>query len=398
MDDKISPMRLLGKVAGFFFLSRFFVAIYVYYGNALFHFIPSKRFFLGLPNLWLNPWTLYDSEWYLRIAAYGYESVTTAFFPLYAWLLSLAGPEDVRMALWGVAISNGCFFAGLYFLYRLTAIDFNEKVANRAVFLLAFFPTTAFFSAVYTESLFLLLSVLSFYFVRKKRWLQAGFLAGLAGLTRNSGWILFVMLAIEYIHHLKASSRRFRWQEVFLIFLPLLAFLGVLGYFALKFRTFSAGFESQEYFYRSWSWPWAMIQLDIGTLWGILEKLGDLGEPLNGGGAFFFFSLNVLYLVNAVLPFIALGLVLRFRNCLPLSYAVYIVLILTMHLFYARVIFPYTAGTMRYLMVTFPFIQLMAKGSGEFDARPAIRILGISLYMGLFVISCIAFGYKFFLG
>jgi Gpi18-like mannosyltransferase len=361
--------------------------------------MPSERFFLGLPNPWLNPWTLYDSEWYLRIAARGYESVTTAFFPLYAWLLSLAGPDNIRMALWGMAISNSCFFATLYFFYRLTVIDFDEKVAGRAVFLLAFFPTTAFFSAVYTESLFLLLTVLSFYLVRKRQWVQAGFLAGLAGLTRNSGWILFVMLAIEYVRYLKTASRRSRWREALSILLPLLAFLGILGYFALKFRSLSAGFESQEYFYRSWSWPWAMIQLDLSTLWRILEELlGDVGEPLNWGGFVFFLSLNSLYFINTVLPVFALALVLRYRKCLPLSYAVYIFLILAMHLFYARVVFPYTAGTMRYLMVTFPFVQLVAKSLDRFDSNSIFRNSTISIFAVLLVISSIAFGYKFFLG
>ena len=399
LKNRAKSLNLAGKIFGSFLISRLFIAIFVYHGDALHPFIATKRaWYSGVFNPWLCPWTLWDSQWYLRIAAYGYESITTAFFPLYPWLLSWAGPDEIPIAFWGILLSNVCFLFALYFLHRLTAIDFDEKTADWTIFLLAFFPTTAFFSAVYTESLFLLLSILSFYCVRKQRWIEAGLFAGLAGLTRNSGWILFIMLSIEYARFLKMAQRNLKWLEIFSIFLPLFSFLGVMGYFALEFRSVTAGLESQEYFYRSWSWPWEALFADFNSFWLIFQELGENLGRSYWGNIIFEISLETVSFLNPLIPFLALVLLVEYRKTLPLSYAVYILLILSMHLFHARVLFPHSAGTTRYLMATFPFIQLMGKHLGGYAWDPAKRIVAISIYGWLLVVTCFAFGYKFFLG
>lgn len=398
---KTGPAALssMGKIIGSFLVSRLFIAIFVYHGDVLHPFITTKRaWYSGVFNPWLCPWTLWDSQWYLRIAAHGYESITTAFFPLYPWLLSWAGPSEIRMAVWGVLVSNTCFLFALYFLYRLTSIDFDEKTAERAVFLLAFFPTTAFFSAVYTESLFLLLSVAAFYCVRKQRWPVAGLLAGLAGLTRNSGWILFVMLGIEYTRFLKTARQSPRWLEIFFLSLPLLAFWGVMGYFALEFRSATAGLESQEYYYRSWSWPWEALHSDFNSFWGIFQTLGEALGGSNWRSVFFEISLSAISFFDFFMPFLVLALLIQHRKILPLSYAVYILLIMSIHLFHARFLFPRTAGTLRYLMVTFPFVQLLGRHLGRYEWGPTARIVVVSIYGWLLVVACFAFGYKLFLG
>ena len=71
-------------------------------------------------------------------------------------------------------------------------------LAALVVLLLLLFPTSIFFNAVYTESLFLLLSVASVYFIRKGRYREAGILGFLAALTRVTGVLLFVLAAVEF--------------------------------------------------------------------------------------------------------------------------------------------------------------------------------------------------------
>jgi hypothetical protein len=390
---------LLGRVFCLFLISRLFLSIFVYLGDVLRpSCFPNTHFYPGVLNCWVNPWTLWDSEWFLQIATHGYQASTTAFFPLYPFLLSWAAPDEIKMAVWGVALSNSCFLFALYFFYRLTALDYDEKTAASSVFLLAFFPTTAFFSAVYTESLFLLLSVWAFYCARKQSWILAGLLAGLAGLTRNSGWILCLMLGIEYVQYLRCKEKNIRWGEVLSLLLPFLTFAGTIGFFAWKFHSLTAGLDSQEYFYRSWSWPWTLIRIDLFSFWRGFGEIFALKESLNIRYVLFNMSISAINFLDCLVPLAALTLLAKYRKILPFSYAIYIVLVLSMHLFYGKIAFPHTAGTLRYLMVTFPFIQLLGKWAQRFESNACGRMLALSFYGWLLVVASFAFGYKLFLG
>src|SRR5262245_17225291 len=80
-----------------FLLSRVWVALFVYLGHARRPFLaPVLGGWEGVANWWLNPWTTYDSQWFLRIATTGYEPLTASFFPLYSLLLKPTGPDPVR--------------------------------------------------------------------------------------------------------------------------------------------------------------------------------------------------------------------------------------------------------------------------------------------------------------
>ena len=54
-------------------------------------------------------------------------------------------------------------------LHRLAALELGERDARGTVLLVAFVPTAVFFSAVYSESLFLLVSVGAFLAARHGR-------------------------------------------------------------------------------------------------------------------------------------------------------------------------------------------------------------------------------------
>ena len=72
-------------------------------------------------------------------------------------------------------------------LYRLTLDRLGEDVARHTVLFLAVAPTSLFFGAVYSESLFLLLTVATFLAAERGRFWQAGAVGGLALLTRSAG-------------------------------------------------------------------------------------------------------------------------------------------------------------------------------------------------------------------
>ena len=71
----------------------------------------------------------------------------------------------------------------------------NRDQAEQAVLLTAIFPFSFFFGLVYTESLFLLLTVLSFYGFRTRHWLLGGIAGALATATRVNGILMLPALA-----------------------------------------------------------------------------------------------------------------------------------------------------------------------------------------------------------
>src|SRR5207247_8258249 len=67
--------------------------------------------------------------------------------------------------------------------------------AERAALLTAIFPFSFFFGAVYTESTFLLFTVLTFHCFRTRRWAAAGVCGAIAAATRVTGILMWPALA-----------------------------------------------------------------------------------------------------------------------------------------------------------------------------------------------------------
>lgn len=171
-----------------------------------------------LANAVVGPLARWDSVWYLTIAhsGYGGNLNRTAFFPLYPALIHVFGAVVRSDLVAGVLISLVCFGIGLELLRRLVRLDFSARVAAATVVLVAFSPMSFFFSAVYTESLFLALSVGAIYAARRERWWLAGVLGLFAALSRNSGVILIVPLAVIYLYgpRADATAPRTRWARM----------------------------------------------------------------------------------------------------------------------------------------------------------------------------------------
>jgi hypothetical protein len=88
------------------------------------------------------------------------------------------------------------------------ALDFDDRVATRAVVYLSLFPTSFFLQAVYTEALFLLLSLACFFWAREGRWRLSGLAGLLAALTRSTGVLLVIPMAVYYFQERGWRLRR----------------------------------------------------------------------------------------------------------------------------------------------------------------------------------------------
>jgi Gpi18-like mannosyltransferase len=147
----------------------------------------------------LNIFARWDAVHYLEIARSGYHGADLAFFPLYPFLIRIGGWLLGSDVVAGLLVANIAFLFALYFLYRIAEAQFDSNVAARAALYLAIFPTAFFFVSLYSESLFLALTLAMFYALREQKWLIAGFVGGLAALTRVEGVLLVVCYIVEVL-------------------------------------------------------------------------------------------------------------------------------------------------------------------------------------------------------
>jgi mannosyltransferase PIG-V len=156
------------------------------------------------PNELANLMARWDTAFYHSIATDGYSWDRAAFlhqnvvfFPLYPLLMRWGGAlVGGHPLLAGAVISQVAFGLAMVVLYRLAAIDVGEAGAWPVVLLVATFPYALFFSVVYTESLFLLLTVGAFYAMRRGYLVWAALCGFAAGLTRPNGFWLAIPLAL----------------------------------------------------------------------------------------------------------------------------------------------------------------------------------------------------------
>lgn len=144
-------------------------------------------------------WARWDSYWFIDIARNGYDAheQAAAFYPLYPALLALVGRAfGGHYVLAGLLLSLVASAAAFVLLHRLGHAVVGPEAAFRTVLLLAVFPTSFFLSAVYGESLFLLLAVATFLLAERGRLLEASVVVGLALLTRPTGFALIPPLAL----------------------------------------------------------------------------------------------------------------------------------------------------------------------------------------------------------
>jgi hypothetical protein len=163
------------------------------------------------PSPFWDAFIRYDSGWYYQIARNGYGFVAggpsvgvgkagkIAFFPLYPILMRYAGrllgPGASDIYLGGILVAWTSFALAMVALFYLSRHELPPDRAERAVLLTAVFPFAFFFGLVYTESLFLLLTVLSFYGFRTRRWWLGGAAGALATATRVNGILMLPALA-----------------------------------------------------------------------------------------------------------------------------------------------------------------------------------------------------------
>ena len=217
-----------------------------------------------------------DAVWYLRLADEGWstDDASAAFFPLYpltvraaAWIL----PGDELLA--ALLVSNLAFLGALLALFALTAEAFGERIARRAIVVAAIFPTSFFFLAPYTESLFLALSILAFREARHDRWGRVAVFGALAALTRSVGILLVPALLIEAIRGRTGGDRgRAGGGRAFAARVAGAAAIALgplcwLGWWGIVHGNWLAPLDAQRHWGRELQPPWVSLGRAVEFAW-----------------------------------------------------------------------------------------------------------------------------------
>jgi hypothetical protein len=355
------------------------------------------RGFGWLGDLLAAPAARWDASWYLVIAHYGYRpdlgaftAPRTAFFPLYPLGLTAVSWLGAPAVLAGVIVSLLAFALALYGLHRLTTLELGRAgvlraargsgdVARLAVMLTAFAPMAFYFSAVYSESLYLALSVGVFWFARQGRWMWVGVLGALAGATRSTGLVLALPALMLYLYgpredrpaELAADSRRvlLRWLRPRYRLRRDVLWLGLIGagvalyagYLGLSGGDGLSPFHAQQVWGRHFAGPYVGIWDGLRAAFEGLRQLlsfqrQHLYFPIASGDPFVSAGHNLMLLAFLVAALLGIVGVLR---RLPLAYGAYVLAALALPLSY-----PVSAQPLmslpRFLLVLFPLTMWLA--------------------------------------
>jgi hypothetical protein len=262
-----------------------------------------------------------DAVYYLDVASHGFVHArpqNLAFFPLYPSLIRVLGFFIGSNVVAGALISIVAFALALVLLHRLAELELGHRAADATVLLLAFAPLSFFFTAIYTESLFLLLSVGSVLAARRERWALAGVLGGLATLTRVTGILLIVPLAIMRLHGRRQLDRQLLWT-----LFPLAALGTYLAILAVNGFSWLAPFRAEAFWGRVNAGPIVGIASALVTAVkagaGIIHNGQPLFRPTYGGPLTPDAETILLLCVLAI----AIAFLVSCFRRLPVAYAAY---------------------------------------------------------------------------
>jgi len=158
--------------------------------------------------------TQWDGQHYYSIAYSGYESFpchednslicgNVGWFPLYPMVGRVVGKV---LSIFGVGFNWALpvtsllsLWVALLFLFYMVKSRFDRKSAIYTIVALLLFPSSFYYATAFPYSLFLLLSLMVFFFFERRSYLLASVPAGLLTITYPSGiviilpilWILF---------------------------------------------------------------------------------------------------------------------------------------------------------------------------------------------------------------
>ncbi|HXA55151.1 MAG TPA: mannosyltransferase family protein, partial [Solirubrobacteraceae bacterium] len=388
-----------------------------------------------LGDLLAAPVARWDAVWYLVIAHYGYRpelaafgtAPRTAFFPLYPLGVRAISELGAPPILAGVAISLAALAAALYGIHRLCTLELDRltglrnarsrptggldaeghpagqsahraDVARLAVLATALAPMAFFLSAVYSEALYLALSVGVFWCARNGRWAWTGVLGALASTTRSAGLVLVVPILVLYLYGPREDRApgfqevawwrpRYRPRRDVLWVAALPAAVGAyMAYLALKGGSALMPFHAQAAWNRHFAGPYVAVWDGARAAFDGVRQLLSFQRAhvyfkVAGGSPFVDAGHNLMLFAFLLA---AVPMVVGVLHRLPFAYGAYVLAALALPLSYPVAPQP-LMSLPRFEVVLFPLAMWLGAWLAE---RPRARLptlVGMALLMALFV-------------
>lgn len=275
---------------------------------------------------WMYRW---DGSHYLSISVNGYDFVNhqQAFFPLWPILVKFFSQFRVSIAestyILSFFLSGGVFIL----FYLLTKKMIGADIGKRALICFAAFPSTMFLHSGYTESLYLFLTLFSFYAFEKKYYLLSALSAGFASATRIVG---ISLSALQLFSDVKF------YRKIFYFLISLLGLIGYMTYLQITINDPLAFLKAHE----SWGrYPTILPSALFEYTFKLIE-----------GKAFINLSSNFIDWITALITPIFLVAVYK---KLGWNYFIYSVIVYCMALFSGAFY-----GMIRAVLVAFPIFMV----------------------------------------
>jgi hypothetical protein len=301
-----------------------------------------------------NGFFRWDAGWYSQIARNGYsfkpgKPSSVAFYPLFPYLARYVGAVFNSPFIGGLIVSHAAAIGALFYVRRAGAHFFSDSIGKLATILLLVFPTSFFLTAFYTEGLFLCLAAGAVYHYARGQLLASALLGFGATLTRSTGMVLFIAVALDLGYRLLRREEVWSWRMLWLLLMP-----AGLGTFMLMLEwqvgdplSFTKGLEHWD---RRPAWPWeSLVAALAGTHYTFDKSAANTQRFIDALAALSFLAIGALMALRrervVLWSFVVLGVIM------PLT--------------------TYNLASMnRYVLALFPAFFFMAKLC---EARPALE-------------------------
>ena len=274
-----------------FVSTRAAVLLVGYLAVATFGFVPESVEFRVSDNELVNLPARWDAGWYLSIVTKGYNwdrnprrQQNIVFFPAFPIIVRsvglFLGQHWIHVAL-GIALT--AFFFALVYLHRLARDLLDPGQALMAVWALAAYPFSVYYSAPYTEGLYLLGSVGAFYHATRGEWARSAGWGFLLGLCRPNGFFIAGPIGILVLQR-ALRERRLHVSALAPVLTPILGMLAYCAYLYLRFGDPLVWTKGQ----RAWGRVFAGVWPGIRALF--MDRYQRIADE-----SFYFYSLTMPY-------------------------------------------------------------------------------------------------------
>jgi Gpi18-like mannosyltransferase len=235
------------------------------------------------PTFGWDVFSAWDTGHYQTIVTSGYEYLNDgkghniAFFPLFPLIVRILITLGLPFEMAGILVSNLAFFAALYLVYFWVKEQHSDSAARWTTAVIAWCPLSLFGTVIYTEGLYLLLTIGAVRAFDKQQYGWTFVWGALATATRPTGIALIPAFLIAALWQRRSPSAYFVGLGTAIGLLLFSLYCAIAFGDPLAFIHAQRGWRDSLGF--DWQAWWKMLmQITIGTFnW----KQGQIQDPLH---------------------------------------------------------------------------------------------------------------------